>query len=180
MKESKKTIRYRLTKLRAKAEKNITGQKWINQELYASGITLKNLAIVKKENPLSAEYIFEALTNNSNYLRPVYQEMLGLYRSGRDEEAFMVFSEKTGTKAGQHFSMILSKLDKINPSELIDQMDVFLKMMEEIRMTEKMKEIERKSILGTLISTLVIFALLINFTVVVVFLGMIDELNNLF
>lgn len=154
--------------------------KHLNQELYESTLTLKNLAIVRKETPLSADYIFEALMENSNYLKPVYKEMINMYRSGRPSDAFIFFGEETGTRNGKNFASILEKIDKINPNELVGQIMVYQNMMAETHMTEQEKEAENRSLIVTIASTATIFALLINFTVVVVFLDTLSTLSNLF
>jgi len=141
---------------------------------------LKNLAIVQKERPLSADFIYQALMENSFYLRPVYEEMLTLYRSGRDDEAFGIFAKRTGSRAGKNFASILSKLDKINPSELVKQMEVLQNALAEERMTESLRTAQRNSIIATMCAAAAIFALLINFAVVVVFLDALTLLDNLF
>ena len=151
-----------------------------DSELYGSVITLKNLAIVQKERPFSADYIYEALMENSGKLRPVYEEMLTLYRGGRDDEAFKTFAERTGTRHGKSFAAILAKLDKINPAELVKQMEVFQNVMAETRMTAALKSAQRRSIIVTVWATAAVFAMLINFTVVVVFLDALTMLENLF
>lgn len=152
----------------------------MDSELYGSVITLKNLAIVQQNRPLSADFIFQALMENSSALRPVYEEMITLYRGGRDEEAFRMFGERTGSRTGKSFAVILSKLDKINPSELIRQMEVFQNVLAEERMTSALKHAQRNSIIATMWATAAIFAMLINFAVVVVFLDAIEMLESLF
>lgn len=148
--------------------------------MYSSVITLKNLAIVQEKRPLSADFIFQALMENSSSLKPVYEEMISLYRSGRDEEAFRVFGERTGSRTGRNFAAILSKLDKINPAELVKQMEVFQNVMAEERMTAALKSAQRNSIIATMWATAAMFALLINFAVVVVFLDALATLESLF
>ena len=59
-----------------------------DRELFKSSVILKNLSLVRKEAPMSADYIYEKLAENSGYLKPMYSQMLALYRSGRDKEAF--------------------------------------------------------------------------------------------
>ena len=81
---------------------------------------------------------------------------------------------------GRNFASILEKIDQINPSELIGQMEIFQNMMIETHMTEAEKDIENKSIIVTACSTITMFSLMINFTVVVVFLDTISTLTNLF
>ena len=142
-------------------------------ELYDSCIILKNLAIVKQQKSLSADAIYEMLLRHAVRLRPAYAGMLSLYRGGQDQEAFEFFAEAVGTKAGKTFASILSKLDEINPAELTTQMRVFQNMMIE-------KRVQRNSLLITLWSSAAIFAMLINFTVVVVFLQTLDTLQTLF
>lgn len=154
--------------------------KHLNQELFESTLTLKNLSIVRSETPLSADFIFESLMDNSNYLKPIFKEMLSIYRSGNPEGAFSYFAEKTGSRAGRNFASILEKVDKINPVELVNQMEVFQNMMAETHLTAKEKDVENKSVIVTTCSTITIFALLINFTVVVVFLDTLSTLSNIF
>ncbi len=149
-------------------------------ELYDSCITLKNLAIVNGAKPFSGEFLYTMLMENAVRLKPIYREMLLLYRQGRDEEAFEFFSEAIGTKAGRNFAAILAKLEKINPAELIEQMEVFQNLMAEKRMTEAIKTAQRNSIITTIWSSATIFALLINFAVVAVFTDTLIMLKSIF
>ena len=106
--------------------------------------------------------------------------MLLLYRQGRDEEAFSYFAEAVGTKAGKNFAAILSKVEKTNPKQLVEQMEVFQNMMAEKRMTQAMKIAQRNSVLTTVWSTATVFAFLINFAVVAVFLDTLTMLKTVF
>lgn len=151
-----------------------------DRELFSSSVILKNLSLVRRETPLSADYIYENLMKNSSLLKPMYSEILTLYRSGRDEEAFRVPVTFIGTKAARQFAMILSKLEKLNPAELTEQMEVFQKMMIESRMTFALKRTQRNSLIITAMSAASVFILLINFAVVVVFMDAINILNTIF
>ena len=73
-------------------------------ELYDSCITLKNLAIVNGAKPFSGEFLYTMLMENAVKLKPIYREMLLMYRQGRDEEAFRYFADAVNTKAGRNFS----------------------------------------------------------------------------
>ena len=117
---------------------------------------------------------------NSSALRPAYEELISLYRSGRDEDAFRAFAKKTGSRAGKNFAAVLSKLDRINPAELVKQMEVFQNIMAEERMTAAIRTAQRKSVLVTAWASASIFALLINFAVVVVFMDTLGMLGHLF
>lgn len=173
-------IQNKIRLLKARAAKNVTRLNRIDQELYGNGIILRNLAIVQKEQPLAADYIYELLMNNSEILKPAYEELISDYRAGRDNIAFRAFGEKTGTRAGKNFAIILSKLGHINPVELLEQIDVFQEMMAEKRMTRAMKIVERNSIIATTWAAVSIFALLVNFAVVVVFLDAMNMLKSMF
>lgn len=151
-----------------------------DRELFSSSVILKNLALVRQETPLSADYIYENLMENSLLLKPMYSEILTLYRSGKDEEAARIPFAVIGTKAARHFGVILSKLDKLNPSELTMQMEIFQNMMLESRMTGAIKRMQRNSVIVTSLAAISVFALLINFAVVVVFMDAVNILNDIF
>ena len=146
------------------------------KDLYQAAILLKNLAIVRKEYPVSLDYMLEELSRDSGSLRPVFQQMLSIYRSGKYDEAFKFFGSSVRSKYGRSFALILSKLDRINPYELVSQIDVFIGIIREVRTTEAMKQAERRSLIITVFATASVFACLVNFCVVVVFL---DTLANI-
>ena len=152
----------------------------MDQEIFDGGMLLKNLAIVEKERTFSADYIYETLMDNSHILKPIYGEMLSLYRGGKDREAFQVWREKCGTRAARNFSMILEKVGQINPEALIEQMEVFQEMMYQQRVTADMEQVERNSLITTLMATAVILIMLIDFAVVVVFLHTMEMIGGTF
>lgn len=151
-----------------------------DRELLKSSIILKNLSLVRKGTPMSADYIYEKLMENSGYLKSMYSEMITLYRSGRDEEAFNIPSKIIGTKAAKNFAIILSKLDKIDPAELTEQMNVFQSSMTDRQMSMTVKKNQRNSMIITALASVSVFALLINFTVVVVFMNSMEMLSQIF
>ena len=152
----------------------------MDKELFSSSIILRNLSLVQGNATFSADYMYEKLMENSVALKPVYGQMLTLYRSSNSSEAFKVLPSMVGTKASKNFALILSKLEKLNPSELAKQMEVFQKSMMESRMTYAIKKVQRSSLILTVLATVTVFALLLNFVVVVVFLDTIETLNQLF
>lgn len=152
----------------------------IDKELYNSSVILKNLALVQKQMPFSADYMYERIMENSVLLKPIYSQMLATYRGMDSNEAFKVLPLVVGTKTSKNFAIILSKLEKLNPAELEKQMDIFQKSMMESRMTYAIKRVQRTSLVLTGLATITVFALLLNFVVVVVFLNTIDTLNQLF
>lgn len=152
----------------------------MDRELFQSSVILKNLSLVQGHAPFSADYIYEKLMENSVVLRPVYGQMLTVYRSRKSSEAFKIIPMVIGSKTSKNFAIILSKLEKLNPAELEKQMEVFQKSMMETRMTYAIKRVQRSSLILTALATITVFVLLLNFVVVVVFLNTIETLNQLF
>ncbi len=150
------------------------------QEFYKSSVILKNLITVNGGSALSADHIYEKLMENSDILKPVYGRMLSLYRSGKDEEAFRVPADIIGTREARSFALILSKVDKIDPAELKAQTEIFQNSMTEKKVTAAMKQAQRNSAVITALSAGCVFALLINFTVVAVFMKSLDMMSSVF
>jgi len=65
--------------------------------------------------------------------------------------------------------MILSKIDMINPVELSEYMDSFEETLADQRLTKGIQNAEKQSLIVNITVTLSIFALLMNFTVTVIF-----------
>lgn len=168
-------IQKKIEELMFKIKKN-----QLERDLLHSMMMLKNLAIVYEETPLSTDYILEELAKNGGKLKNVYLEMLSLYRNGNDEEAFGTLYEKLPIKTAKSFSHILSKIDRINPSRLIDYIDALLKSVSEKRMTDGIKRAERKSFAITAFACVSVFAVMLDFTVVTVFMNAMDMINSVF
>lgn len=158
-------------------KKNKSG---LDKELYNSSVIIKNLSLVRRDSPISADYIYEKLAENSTMLRPIYGQMLTLYRNKKDSEAFKVLPMIMGTKDSRNFAIILSKLDKLNPYELKEELELFQKSMRERRKTHAIKRVQRNSLILTVMSTITAFAVLLNFIVIVVFMSTLDLLNEVF
>ena len=150
------------------------------REIYFSCLLLKNLALVNKDQPLSADYMIDELMKNSRAMHSIYGQMLKLYREGYDKRAYQVISLRIPTKAARNFEMILSKLDKINPAELISYMDAFESSICEVRLTRGMRKEDQRSILITTVATVSMFAMMLNFTIVIVFMSTMDMIKNIF
>ena len=106
--------------------------------------------------------------------------MLNHYMNGTEDEAFKVPFIFVGTKAAKNFALILSKLDKLNPAELVQQMNIFQNSMIDKQVTYAVKKVQRNSIIITTLSAASIFVLLINFVVVVVFMDSLNMLTSVF
>ena len=178
-------IKVRISRWPAAAEileqryRQIQGKK-LDPEIYNSGLLLKNLALARKEDAFSADYLYEKLMEHSEKLRPVYAEMLALYRAGKDREAFRLVAERCPTRAGRNFSLVLEKAGVIRPDELVEQMEVFQEMIRQQKMTEDIRKVQRNSLITTIMATAVVFLLVIDFAVVVVFMHTMTMLEFVF
>lgn len=150
------------------------------KEVWSSCITLKNLSIVQEEIPMSADFMLEQLMANAGILRPIYAEILSAYRGGQTKDAFDIFARRVPTKSARIFGGILSKLEQINPAELMEQMCSFQETISAERITMAMKQAEKNSIIVTMLATATIFCLLLNFAIVVVFMDTMAVLGQMF
>lgn len=150
------------------------------KEIFNCCIVLKNLAIVHREMPMSADFILEQLMESSRSLRNVFADMLSAYRNGRGEAAFSLLYAQVPVKQAKSFAAILAKMDRINPAELVAYMTAFEETFAAERMTKGMKRAERKSLITTMMATASIFAILLNFTIVVVFMDTLNMLGQVF
>lgn len=152
----------------------------MERELFNSCIVLKNLAMVHQDMPMSGDFILEQLMECSKSLKHVYADILSAYRLGQGEEAFQLLAERVPVKAAANFAAILSKVDKLNPAELKLHMAAFEETLTGERMTKGMSRTEKKSLITTMAATAAIFAILLNFTVVVVFMDTLKMVEQIF
>ena len=152
----------------------------MEREIYSSCIVLKNLAMVHKDLPMSADFILEQLMECSGALQNTYADILSAYRLGQGEEAFRILTEQVPLKLAANFAAVLSKIDKINPAELIVHMTAFEEALMGERMTKGMSKAERKSLVTTMAATATIFSILLNFTIVVVFMNTLQMIDQMF
>lgn len=162
-----------------KKRREYTGRR-MEPEIYSSSLLLKNLALAEKEKTFSADYLYEKLMENSEKMRPVYAEMLSLYRSGKDRNAFALITERCPTRAGRNFSIVLEKAGKMRPDELIEQMNVFQELIRQQKITEDIRRVQRNSLLSSVMAYTVVFLQIINFAVVLVFMHTMHILEFVF
>lgn len=149
-------------------------------EIFQQCVFLRNLAFLQEERELSADYIFEMLITISGSMKGIYIEMLKLYRRGKEEEAFAYIGREIGGRIGPNFARLLRKIESLPPSEILSQIESFQETLREKRVSENSKMVEKHSLIATICATLVIFSILINFTVVVVMLDTMRMLRESF
>ena len=152
----------------------------MEREIYNSCIVLKNLAVVHKDMPMSADFMLEQLMECSSALKHTYADILSAYRLGEGEQAFEMLAAQVPIKFAGNFAAILSKIDKINPAELLLHMTAFEETLTAARMTRGMSRAEKKSLITTMAATAAIFAILLNFTIVVVFMNTLQMIDQIF
>ena len=156
------------------------GRDRLEREIFNSCIVLKNLAIVHRDMPMSADFILEQLMESSRALRNIYADILSAYRNGRGEASFQVLYQRIPIKAAKNFAFLLAKIERINPAELVVHMTAFEETFSSERMTRGMRRAERKSLITPVVAAAAAFAVLLNFTVVVVFMDTLSMLGQVF
>lgn len=149
------------------------------QELFTSCMILKNLAIVQKGMPVSTDYLLEELASASSVLRRVYMEILFRWRAGQGDRSFDPLTEQVHSIHARNFAYILAGTDQINPGELVSAMESFEEALASERMTRALNSSTRRSMITTAMAAAAVFAVLMNFTVVVVFMDMMRMLGGL-
>lgn len=158
-------------------EKNY--RKKIDLELYNSISQLKNLAIVQRENPMSADFLIEQLLRFTNKSKKVYLHTLSMMREGREEEAIYYFKQTINSKLGVEFANILSKLDYLNPVELKEQLVLFQSSFRNERTTMQLAQQEMLSNIIFLPIVAVAIVILLNFVIITVWLDSLYRMFNL-
>lgn len=152
----------------------------LDDEIFAGAGTIKTLALLNSKGTFSADYIYEKLYEYSNKMRNIYASFLALYRGGNREEAFRFIRINVNTSTGKQFASILEKLEYLSPKEMVQQIEGFQEGIVEERMTRATNEIDRNSVITTLASTATIFAIILNFAIVGVFMDSLNMLNGIF
>ena len=142
---------------------------------------LKNLAIVHRGQPMSCDFILEQLMTCSRPLSNVYADILSAYGNGRGENAFDLLYEQVPVKgSARYFSFILSRIDRIDPGELISHMIAFEETFAAERMTRGMRRGGAAEPDYDHGGYSYVFAVLLNFTVVVVLMDVMRLLGQAF
>ncbi len=154
-------------------------RKRLDRDLYTCCVVLKNLAIVQKSSPLSADVMLEKLAKcASRELKPIFWSMLSMYRTGKGEQAFRYFAAAVGTPAGRTAAGIFSKLDRINPAELLEQTEALIDAMKERRVTQGHIQAQRNGVITMALATATIMIAMLDFLVVVVYMDLMLMLSQ--
>jgi hypothetical protein len=141
-----------------------------NLEIYRAVSQLKNLSIIRKNDPISSSSILDQLRKFTKTTRPIFNRMISKWDLGKQDEACQYFEEVIGTREAEELSSILSKLDQLNPVELQQRLTLFQKFVRSERETKKKKQNENKGNVIYLIVVLSAILVLVNFAVVAFFI----------
>lgn len=150
----------------------------LEKELYNSVTLLKNIAIAQENEPLSADTIMEKLMENAKKLKPVFADMLKVYRQGDKTKALRRFSMSIGTRNANTFAQLLEKIDKTTPSELRLQITSLQETMSDERFTSGLAKAESKGTTLFGLATVASFVCLLNFLFVCVMIDAMDMLGG--
>ena len=174
-------IKSKIYRLRDSNSIKIIGKKIkyskLNKDLISASICLKNLSIIMNEEAMTTDYVLELLIDNSKELKPYLIKCLMIYRLGNKDKAFIYLKEAIDGKNMEEFVGILRKFDEVNGSKLTKQIESFSHCLIEERSTYKRKLGDKYNLLYTALVTVNIFALLINFTIVVIFTDALNMIN---
>ncbi len=152
----------------------------MNIEIVRAMSQLKNLAIMKKDDPPGVMFVLNQLQKSTRVLRPIFEKMVALYSQGRKNDACRYFEEAVGTLEARNFAAVLKKLDDLKPDDFVEQIVYFQESIRRERETKKMQINETRTnfiFTGVFTSALVVMT---NFIVVVFYIETVESMKYLF
>lgn len=143
-------------------------------EIYRILIQLKNVAVTQQEKPYSADYIINQLIKFADKTKNGFIQFLMYYNMGREEEAYEGFVKYIPTKIGSEVGTILLKLDKLQPMEMVEQINMVKERIRENHITEKHKKQNQVSDLIYLPIIVPVFILFLNFIMITLWIPKIE------
>lgn len=142
-----------------------------NTEIYNAIIQLKNICISTKDKPISSDFMLEHIGKFTNYTKPVFMQTLSMWRVGDEEKAILHFSKSIDTKIAEEFASFLPKLDRTNPSDLVEQLNLLQSSVREIKTTSTLRKQEIISNLMFIPIVSATLIILLNFIVITIWLN---------
>ncbi len=152
----------------------------VELELFSILTVLKNLIITSKHEPMSAETIIMNVIDFANLTKKHFYGFLTLYRVGKVEQAYEYFKIEIGTKLGEDFASILIKLDVANPSEFIQQLELYQGTIRDRCVTNKMKKDKLISDFAFIPVVGILLLILLNLVAIAMFIDTIAIYQELF
>lgn len=149
----------------------------MNVEIIRAFSLLKNIAIIKKDNPPGSQFVLEQLQKFTKETRPAFNKMMAIYSLGKKAEAAEYFAQAIGTKEAESLASILRKIDDLNPAEFLEQIEYYQESIRRERESLKQKQNENRSNLIFLVVFVSSVIVLINFVIVVYYIESIESLK---
>lgn len=146
-----------------------------DKELYRFLVQLRNIIVTRKDNPYSTDYTINELLKFTSLTTKAFLGFLMFYNMGREEEAYEKFVGEINTDIGNEVGIILLKLDKLNPVELMEQINIVKGRIRERQITLKYNHQNRVSNLIYLPIIVPIFILLLNFIMITIWIPRIES-----
>lgn len=137
-----------------------------DDELMTIVTQFKNLIVTQAQfdQTRSAESIIETLLHfTTDLTRPIFAQTLSLIRLSKSEEAARQFGQNFGTKIGEEFATILHKLDELDPTEFLEQINSFQDGLREEKRTRRQKKQEQAGRLIFLLASCVVSIILFDY-----------------
>lgn len=147
-------------------------------EIYRLLIQLKNIAITQQEQPYSADYTINQLIKFSRLTKNSLINFLMFYNLGKEDEAYEKFTKEINTRMGNEIGIILLKLDKLKPFELVQQINIVKDRNRERHITRKHRRQNKISDLIYLPIIIPVFVLFLNFIMITIWIPRIE--NSIF
>ncbi len=137
-----------------------------DQELSGIIIQLQNIAISQKKEPYTLSFMLSRVVGFCKYSKNGFLKFLSLIDQNKMEEARQAFVYEIDTTLGRDLAQILIELDKINPSEVVEQLSLLEDRIRNEGITIKNRREEVYSNLMYIVPLLLCFAILLNFTMI--------------
>lgn len=146
-------------------------------ELYKAISQLKNLSIIKQNNPPGAIFIIEQINKFTNITKPIFNRLIAYWSKGQKKEGCEYFRKAIDTPVGNELANYLLKLDELNPIELKEQLILYQETVRRRRETEKERKNEKRSNLIYVFVVISSLMVILNFVIVAYYIEQMELLQ---
>ena len=136
-------------------------------ELSSIIIQLQNIAISQKDEPTTLTHMLSRVVRFAKYTKIAFIKMISYLDQGREEQARNSFISEIDTSLGKDLAYILIELDRIEPSEVINQLKLLEDRVRKENLAHKNNTEEFYSNLMYIVPTALCFIILLNFLMIV-------------
>lgn len=151
-----------------------------NKEIYRAIMQLKNISIIKASANIGADFIINELNKFTNVTKPIFDKMLSFWYLNERKKAIEYFSNAIDTKQGKELALLFDKLDYLDTSELITQIELYQNNVRTERQTQYEKKNEVRSNIAYGVVMISAIIVLINFIIVTIYIDAINLYRTVF